>query len=36
MHKGVPLHRATRDLVTAHIERLWGHEVVLEDIDGEE
>jgi stage V sporulation protein R len=36
MHKGVPLHRATRDLVTAHIERLWGHEVVLEDVDGED
>jgi len=36
MHNGVPLHRSTRDLVTAHIERLWGHEVVLEDIDGED
>ena len=35
-HKGVPLHKGTRDLVTAHIERLWGHDVVLEDADGEE
>ena len=31
MHRGVPLHQATRDLVMAHIERLWGHEVTLEE-----
>jgi spore cortex formation protein SpoVR/YcgB (stage V sporulation) len=34
-HRGVPLHQATRELVCAHIERLWGHEVVLEETDGE-
>jgi spore cortex formation protein SpoVR/YcgB (stage V sporulation) len=32
MHRGVPLHHATRDLVVAHIERLWGHDVVLEEV----
>ena len=36
MHRGVPLHQATRDLVCAHIERLWGHEVVLDEVNGEE
>jgi len=36
MHKGVPLHRGTREAVCAHIERLWGHDVVLEDVDGED
>ena len=34
-HKGVPLHRGTRDMVSAHIERLWGHAVVLDEEDGE-
>ncbi len=32
MHRGIPLHRATKDLVVAHIEQLWGHDVVLEDV----
>jgi stage V sporulation protein R len=32
MHRGVPLHHATRELVVAHIERLWGHDVVLEEV----
>ena len=32
MHRGIPLHRATKDQVVAHIEQLWGHEVVLEDV----
>ena len=32
MHRGVPLHGATRDLVVAHVERLWGHDVVLEEV----
>ena len=31
MHRGIPLHEQTRELVCAHIERLWGHEVVLEE-----
>jgi stage V sporulation protein R len=31
MHRGVPLHHATKELVLAHIERLWGHDVVLEE-----
>src|SRR5262249_25463245 len=35
-HRGVPLHKATRDLVCAHIERLGGHDVVLEEADDEE
>ena len=34
MHRGVPLHQGTRDLVLAHIERLWGHEVTLGETDG--
>jgi spore cortex formation protein SpoVR/YcgB (stage V sporulation) len=33
-HRGVPLHEPTRELVCAHVERLWGHEVVLEETDG--
>ena len=32
MHRGVPLHDKTRDMVLAHVERLWGHEVVLEEV----
>jgi stage V sporulation protein R len=32
MHRGVPLHHATKELVLAHIERLWGHDVVLEEV----
>ncbi|MDR3526585.1 MAG: SpoVR family protein [Rhizomicrobium sp.] len=32
MHRGVPLHPATKEMVVAHIERLWGHEVVLEEV----
>jgi spore cortex formation protein SpoVR/YcgB (stage V sporulation) len=35
MHRGVPLHRATKDVMVAHIERLWGHEVTLEEAEGE-
>ena len=35
MNRGMPLHQATRELVLAHIERLWGHEVTLEESDGE-
>jgi stage V sporulation protein R len=31
MHRGVPLHLQTRDLVVAHVERLWGHDVKLEE-----
>jgi spore cortex formation protein SpoVR/YcgB (stage V sporulation) len=32
MHRGIPLHEPTRDLVCAHLERLWGHDVVLKEI----
>jgi spore cortex formation protein SpoVR/YcgB (stage V sporulation) len=32
MHRGVPLHPATKEMVVAHIERLWGHDVVLEEV----
>jgi spore cortex formation protein SpoVR/YcgB (stage V sporulation) len=31
MHRGVPLHGATRELVLSHVERLWGHQVVLDE-----
>jgi len=31
MHRGIPLHHATKEIVLAHIERLWGHDVVLEE-----
>jgi spore cortex formation protein SpoVR/YcgB (stage V sporulation) len=34
MHGGIPLHAKTRDVVCVHLERLWGHEVVLEEADG--
>ncbi len=36
MHRGIPLHAPTRELVCGHLERLWGHEVQLEDVQGEE
>jgi spore cortex formation protein SpoVR/YcgB (stage V sporulation) len=36
MHRGIPLHEQTRDLVCGHIERLWGHEVVLQEIADED
>jgi len=32
MHRGIPLHASTREAVLQHVERLWGHEVVLEEI----
>ena len=35
MHRGVPLHDATRDMVLAHVERLWGHDVMLEEVAGD-
>jgi spore cortex formation protein SpoVR/YcgB (stage V sporulation) len=35
MHRGVPLHQPTRELVCAHVELLWGHEVVLEERDAD-
>jgi spore cortex formation protein SpoVR/YcgB (stage V sporulation) len=35
MHNGIPLHRQTRELVVAHVERLWGHEVTLDEAEGE-
>jgi spore cortex formation protein SpoVR/YcgB (stage V sporulation) len=35
-HRGMPLHTATKELVCAHLERLWGHEVHLEEVQGED
>ncbi|GAA0568546.1 SpoVR family protein [Rhizomicrobium electricum] len=32
MYRGIPLQHATKDQVVAHIERLWGHDVVLEEV----
>ena len=32
MHRGVPLHNQTKEHVLAHVELLWGHDVVLEEI----
>jgi spore cortex formation protein SpoVR/YcgB (stage V sporulation) len=32
MHRGVPLHTQTRDMVLPHLERLWGYDVVLEEV----
>jgi spore cortex formation protein SpoVR/YcgB (stage V sporulation) len=32
MHRGVPLHAHTRDQVLPHLERLWGYDVVLEEV----
>ena len=29
-HRGIPLHQASKDVILAHIERLWGHDVTLE------
>ena len=31
MHRGVPLHHATKEFVVTHIEQLWGHNVMLEE-----
>jgi spore cortex formation protein SpoVR/YcgB (stage V sporulation) len=30
-HRRIPLHDQTKELVCAHIERLWGHGVILEE-----
>jgi stage V sporulation protein R len=35
VHRGIPLHEATREQVLAHLERLWGHEVALTEADAE-
>ncbi len=32
MNRGVPLHNATKELVLAHVEFLWGHDVRLEEV----
>ena len=34
MHHGVPLHDRTKEQVLAHVQRLWGHEVTLDEADG--
>jgi spore cortex formation protein SpoVR/YcgB (stage V sporulation) len=36
MHRGIPLHEQTRELVSAHIERLWGHDVLLKEVAGDD
>lgn len=35
MHRGIPLHQKTKELVIAHLERLWGHEVAFEEVAGD-
>jgi stage V sporulation protein R len=32
MHRGVPLHAQTKDMVLPHLERLWGYDVVIEEV----
>ncbi len=32
MHRGIPLHQASKDVILAHIEHLWGHEVALQEV----
>jgi spore cortex formation protein SpoVR/YcgB (stage V sporulation) len=32
MSRGVPLHNAAKELVLAHVEMLWGHDVKLEEV----
>jgi len=32
MHRGVPLHSGLKAQVMPHVERLWGHDVTLEEI----
>jgi stage V sporulation protein R len=36
MHRGVPLHDKTKDMVLAHVERLWGHDVGLRETANED
>jgi spore cortex formation protein SpoVR/YcgB (stage V sporulation) len=36
MHRGIPLHAPTKELVCGHLERLWGHEIQLEDVQGDD
>lgn len=33
MHRGVPLHEATKEQVLAHVQRLWGHDVTLSEAE---
>ena len=35
MHRGIPLHQASKDVILAHIEHLWGHEVALEEVSAD-
>ena len=35
MHRGVPLHHGTMEAVKTHIERLWGHDVLFEEVAGD-
>ncbi len=32
MSRGVPLHNAAKEMVLAHVEFLWGHDVRLEEV----
>src|SRR5437868_9013278 len=34
MHRGIPLNSALKDQVMPHIERLWGHAVALDEVEG--
>ena len=33
MHRGIPLNIQQRDMVLPHIERLWGHDVELTEVN---
>ena len=35
MHRDVPLNEKTKNLVLAHVERLWGYDVGLEELEAE-
>ena len=34
MNRGVPLHNGAKEMVLAHVEFLWGHDVKLEEVAG--
>jgi stage V sporulation protein R len=36
IYRGVPLNEKTKNLVLAHVERLWGYDVDLEEVEASE
>ena len=36
MHRGVPLNEKTKSLMLAHVERLWGYDVDLDELEADE